>query len=149
MSVQFGSGKSYAMGSLVTTALRYARIALSERVSAWGLTATGSGHLTLDLDGGLPERYGADLSMTLAATGVRGDLVTPAEAGGFALALKADAFWMRTESDSVSTPDAGNLAGARAEAFRVRTAAASSSISTRRGARPRTTMRRSTASASA
>ena len=115
-----GSGKSYLMGSAVTTALPYVRYALTDRVSAWSLAGTGSGRLTLDLEGGAPERYGADLSMTLAATGVRGDLVTPAEAGGFALALKADAFWVRTESDSVSTPEAGNLAGARAEASRVR-----------------------------
>ena len=115
-----GSGKSYLMGSSVTTALPYVRYALSERVSAWGLAGTGSGRLTLELGGDAPERYGADLSMTLAATGVRGELVTPAEAGGFALALKADAFWVRTESDSVSTPEAGNLAGARAEASRVR-----------------------------
>ena len=41
-----------------------------------------------------------DLTMTLAAMGVRGDLVARAEAGGFALALKADAFWVRTESEA-------------------------------------------------
>ena len=115
-----GAGRSYLMGSTVTTMLPYARLALSERLSAWGLAGTGSGKLTLDLDGDAPERYGADLSMTLAAVGMRGDLVTPAEAGGFALALKADAFWVRTESESVSTPEAGNLAGARAEASRLR-----------------------------
>ena len=115
-----GAGRSYLMGSSVTTALPYVRYALSERLSAWGLAGTGSGRLTLDLDGEAPERYGADLSMTLAATGMRGDLVTPAEAGGFALALKADAFWVRTESESVSTPEAGNLAGARAETSRMR-----------------------------
>ncbi len=39
---------------------------------------TGSGRLTLDLDGAVPQRYRTDLSMTLAAAGVRGDLVTPA-----------------------------------------------------------------------
>ena len=115
-----GSGRSYLMGSAVTTMLPYARYALTERVSAWGLAGTGSGRLTLDLDGGAPERHGADLAMTLAAAGVRGELVTPAEAGGFALALKADAFWVRTASDSVSTPGAGNLAGARADASRLR-----------------------------
>ncbi len=115
-----GAGRSYVMGSAVTTMLPYARVALSERVSAWGLAGTGSGRLTLDLDGATAERYGADLSMTLAAMGVRGDLVTPAQAGGFALALKADAFWVRTESASVSTPEAGNLAAARAEASRLR-----------------------------
>ena len=81
---------------------------------------TGSGQLALDLDGGAAERYRADLSMTMAAAGVRGEIVTPAEAGGFALALKADAFWVRTESDSVSAPGVGNLAAARADASRVR-----------------------------
>ena len=60
--------------------------------------------------------------MTLAAAGVRGDLVTPSEAGGFALALKADAFWARTESDALSAPGVGRLAGARAEASRSSTA---------------------------
>ena len=115
-----GAGQSYLMGSAVTTMLPYARLQLSERLSAWGLAGTGSGRLTLDLDGGAAERYRADLSMTLAAMGVRGELVTPAEAGGFALALKADAFWVRTESDSVSAPGVGNLAAARADASRVR-----------------------------
>ena len=115
-----GAGRSYAMGSAVTTMLPYARYALTERVSAWGMAGTGSGRLTLDLDGGAAERYGADLAMTLAAAGVRGDLLRPAEAGGFALALKADAFWVRTTSDAVSTPSVGNLAGARADASRMR-----------------------------
>ena len=58
--------------------------------------------------------------MTLAATGVRGDLVKPAEAGGFALALKADAFWVRTESDRVTGTEFGNLSAARGESSRVR-----------------------------
>ncbi len=115
-----GAGRSYLMGSSVTTMLPYVRYALSERLSAWGLAGTGSGKLTLDLDGATAERYGADLSMTLAAVGMRGDLVTPAEAGGFALALNADAFWVRTESDSASAPGGGNLAGARADASRLR-----------------------------
>ncbi len=115
-----GAGRVYAMGSSVTTMLPYARLTLSERLSAWGLAGTGSGSLSLELDGGAAERYGTDLSMTLAAMGVRGELVTPDEADGFALALKADAFWVRTESDSVSAPGVGNLAGAQAEASRVR-----------------------------
>ena len=58
--------------------------------------------------------------MTLAATGVRGELLAPAEAGGFALALKADAFWVRTESDRVSASAFGSLEGARGESSRVR-----------------------------
>ena len=108
-----GAGRSYAMGSSVTTALPFARLALSERVSAWGLVGTGSGELTLGLEEDAAQRYRSHLAMTLAAAGVRGDLVTPAAAGGFALAFKADAFWVRTQSDAVSAPGVGNLAGAR------------------------------------
>ena len=117
-----GAGRSYVMGSTVTTMLPYARFALSERVSAWGLAGTGTGHLTLDLDGGAPERYRTDLSMKLAAAGLRGELVTPVEAGGFALAFKADGFWVRTESEAVSAPGVGNLAAARADVSRLRMA---------------------------
>ena len=114
-----GAGRSYALGSTVTTALPYARLALSERVSAWGLAGTGSGGLTLE-DDGAAKRYRTDLSMVLAAAGARGELVRPEAAGGFALALKADAFWVRTESDAVSAPGVGNLAASRADASRLR-----------------------------
>ncbi len=115
-----GSGRSYAMGSSVTTVLPYARFEFSERVSAWSVAGTGSGRLTLDLDGDAAARHGADLSMTLAAAGVRGEVVTAAGAGGFSLALKADAYWVRTESERVSVPGVGNLAAARADASRLR-----------------------------
>ena len=110
----------YALGSTATMAMPYARLAFSERISAWGLAGTGSGRLSLDLDGGVAQRYRTDLAMTLAAVGVRGDLVTPAEAGGFALALKADAFWVRTESDRIMATAFGSLAAAQGESSRVR-----------------------------
>ena len=115
-----GADRHYAMGSAVTTMLPYARYAFSERLSAWGLAGTGTGRFTLALGEGAVERHGADLSMTLAAMGVRGDLVLPREAGGFALALKADGFWVRTESGAVSAPGVGNLAGAQADVSRLR-----------------------------
>ncbi len=115
-----GSGRSYAMGSSVTTVLPYARFEFSERVSAWSLAGTGAGRLTLDLDDDAAARHGADLSMTLAAAGVRGEVVRAAGAGGFSLALKADAYWVRTESERVSVPGVGNLAAARADASRLR-----------------------------
>ena len=114
------AGWRYALGSTATMMMPYARLALSERISAWGMAGTGSGRMTLDLDGGVTQRYRTDLAMTLAATGVRGELIAPAEPGGFALALKADAFWVRTESDRVAGSAFGNLAGARGESSRVR-----------------------------
>ena len=114
------AGWRYALGSTATMAMPYARLALSDRISVWGLAGTGSGRLSLDLHGAVPQSYRTDLAMTLAATGVRGDLVTPAEPGGFALALKADAFWVRTESDRVTESAFGSLMGARGESSRVR-----------------------------
>ena len=114
------AGWRYALGSTATMMMPYARLALSERISAWGMAGTGSGRMTLDLDGGVTQRYRTDLAMTLAATGVRGELIAPAEPGGFALALKADAFWVRTESDRVAGSAFGNLAGAHGESSRVR-----------------------------
>ena len=114
------AGWRYALGSTATMMMPYARLALSERISAWGMAGTGSGTLSLDLDGGVAQRYRTDLAMTLAATGVRGELIAPAEPGGFALALKADAFWVRTESDRVAGSAFGNLAGAQGESSRVR-----------------------------
>ena len=114
------AGWRYALGSTATMMMPYARLALSERISAWGMAGTGSGTLSLDLDGGVAQRYRTDLAMTLAATGVRGELIAPAEPGGFALALKADAFWVRTESDRVAETAFGNLAGAHGESSRVR-----------------------------
>ncbi len=114
------AGWRYALGSTATMMMPYARLALSERISAWGMAGTGTGTLSLDLDGGVAQRYRTDLAMTLAATGVRGELIAPAEPGGFALALKADAFWVRTESDRVAGSAFGNLAGAHGESSRVR-----------------------------
>ena len=110
----------YALGSTATMAMPYVRLALSDRVSAWGLAGTGTGRLTLDLDGSLPQSYRTDLSMTLAAVGMRGDLLAPTAPGEFALALKADAFWVRTESEAVTASEFGSLAGARGESSRVR-----------------------------
>ena len=50
-----------------------------------------------------PGTAAVDRSVTANSARVRGDLLTPTEAGGFALALKADAFWVRTESNRVSS----------------------------------------------
>ncbi len=114
------AGWRYALGSTATMALPYARLRLTERISVWGLAGAGKGRLTLDIDGAVAQTYRTDLSMTLVAMGGRGDLLTPAEAGGFALALKADAFWVGTKSDRVAATAFGNLAGARGESSRVR-----------------------------
>ena len=100
----------------LTSLYPYARVHLTERVSAWGLAGYGTGELTLtDRSAAGAKRYTADLSMTMGALGARGELLTPDATGGFALALKTDAFWVRTESGATE-----GMAAAKGDATRLR-----------------------------
>ena len=105
--------------STMTTVSPYARLALTERVSAWGLAGFGTGDMTIVQaanDRGQPERVTrTDISMRLGAVGGRGALLEAGETGGMDLALKADAFWVGTESEAVS-----NEGSTTADASRVR-----------------------------
>ena len=92
------AGWRYALGSTATMAMPLC--ASCAHRPHLGVGACGNGHgaavARYRRQGGAELPHGT-LAMTLAATGVRGELLTPAEAGGFALALKADAFWVRAE----------------------------------------------------
>ena len=63
--------------SRLTGVYPYARLSLSERVSAWALAGYGTGELTLTESGGKPIE--TDLSMTMGAVGGRGTLVAAPE----------------------------------------------------------------------
>ena len=110
--------------STLISVLPYARVALGERVTAWGLaglawglTGLGAGAFTVSEQGAAPIE--ADLAMQLGAIGGRGTLVPAPEGGGFALAVETDALWVRTESDAVRSA-AGNLAASATDAARLR-----------------------------
>ena len=75
---------SGSIESTMTTVSPYARMALSDRVSAWGLMGYGTGDMTIVQKAneatGQPERITrTDLSMRLAALGGRGALLTADE----------------------------------------------------------------------
>ena len=112
---------SGAIESTMTTVSPYARLALTERISAWGLLGFGTGDMTITQaanDRGQPERVTrTDIAMRLGAVGGRGALLEAGETGGIDLALKADAFWVETESEAVS-----NERSTTADASRVRLA---------------------------
>ena len=104
------------MTSTLASVLPYARLAVHERLTAWATAGYGTGALTLTEQGGAgSERHEADLTMTLGALGGRGTLVAAPAGGGFALALRGDAFWVRTESEATR-----GLAGATADVTRLR-----------------------------
>ncbi len=91
--------------STMTTVNPYARVRLSPRVSAWALAGWGTGSMTMKQDArGDRERIETktDIDLRMAALGARGALLEPGEAGGVDLALKADAFFVRTEWDRIS-----------------------------------------------
>ncbi len=86
----------------LTATIPYAALAVSERLKLWGAAGQGSGDVTVKT--ALGGSLSADTAWSMAAAGLRGDLLTPAsdEAGrtsGPSLALVSDALWVRTSSE--------------------------------------------------
>ena len=102
-------GERVSIESSLNGIYPYARLRLNDRVSLWGLAGAGSGDLTLVWP---DEAIDTGLGMRLGAIGVRGTL--PA-GGGFDLAVKSDALWVRTDSDA-----AAGLAAATVQVSRLR-----------------------------
>ena len=123
-----GMAMAYDLDSTVTAVHPYVRVKLTDRVSAWGLVGYGRGDLTVTQkrEATADEPAGrttwkTGLAMTLGALGARGALLTPEEADGFGLALKGDAFLVRTTSDRIDGVEGlGNLAAGEADASRLR-----------------------------
>ena len=83
----------------LTAAVPYAAIQASERMKLWGALGYGTGEVTLKPDLG-GRALTADISWTMAAMGLRGDVIAPpAKGSGPALAVTSDALWARTSSD--------------------------------------------------
>ena len=102
--------------SSMTTVSPYARFMVNDRVSVWGLAGWGTGDMTIvqAANGNQPQRTArTDIEMRLAALGGRGALLQAAESGGFDLGLKADAFWVETESDPISNEGATTAVASR------------------------------------
>ncbi len=112
---------SGSIESAMTTVSPYARFRITERVSAWGVAGWGTGTMTITQD----TRHAtnvrpravtkADLSMQMGGVGARGALLEQDESGGMDLGLKADAMFVRTESES-----AAGSAATEADASRLR-----------------------------
>ena len=85
----------------LTAAVPYAAFQASERLKLWGAAGYGTGEVTLKTAMG--GRYSADTSWSMAAAGMRGDLLAPpVEGSGPALAATSDALWARTSSEKTA-----------------------------------------------
>ncbi len=78
----------------LTAVLPYAAVQASERLKLWGAAGYGTGDVTLKTEMG--EVLTSDITWTMGAAGMRGDVITAQE--GPALAVTSDALWARTSS---------------------------------------------------
>ena len=97
----------------------YGGLQLTDRLSAWGAAGYGAGEMKLTPGGGSP--FTADLTMAMGAAGLRGEVLTPPEEGGLALAVKGDARFTRTASEATRDADGGRLEAAEADVWLLRT----------------------------
>ena len=98
----------------LTAAIPYAALQASERLKLWGAAGYGAGEVTLKTAMG--GSYRADTTWSMAAAGLRGDLLeAPTEGSGPALAVTSDALWTRTSSEKTR-----DLAASASDATRLR-----------------------------
>ncbi len=98
----------------LTATIPYAALAVSERLKLWGAAGHGSGDVTVKTAPG--GSYSAHTAWSMAATGLRGDLLAPpAEGTGPSLALVSDALWVRTSSEKTR-----DLAASESDVSRLR-----------------------------
>ena len=110
-AVRAGDGSVEAS---LTAAIPYAALQASERLKLWGAAGYGTGEVTLKT--ALGGSYKSDTSWSMAAAGLRGDLLAPpAEGSGPALAVTSDALWTRTSSEKTR-----DLAASDSDATRLR-----------------------------
>ena len=110
-AVREGDGKVEAS---LTAAVPYAALQASERLKLWGAAGYGTGEVTLKPQMG--GSYKADIDWTMAAAGLRGDVIAPPKEGsGPALAVTSDALWARTSSDKTR-----DLAASESDVTRLR-----------------------------
>ena len=111
VAAQAGDGEVEAS---LTATIPYAALAVSERLKLWGAAGHGTGDVTVKTGPG--GSYRADTAWSMAAAGLRGDLLaSPVEGSGPALALTSDALWVRTSSEKTS-----DLAASESDVSRLR-----------------------------
>ena len=112
------SGCSGEVESTLTGVWPYGGFELTERVSAWAAAGYGAGELRLTPGGGSP--FTADLTMTMGAAGLRGEVLVPPPEGGLALAVKGDTRFTRTQSKATRNANGGRLEAATGDVWLLR-----------------------------
>ena len=87
------------LGTYLTSVHPYLRVAVTERLSAWGLFGYGRGQMER-----MGDRPDTDIGMQMGGLGARGALLSPTESSDFDVALKSDAFLVRMDTDAATQP---------------------------------------------
>ncbi len=95
------SGCAGEVESTLTGLYPYARYQMSEKLSLWGVLGHGRGELTLRPAG--VELTETVIEMDMAAVGARGVLLPAPKLGGFELAVRTDALFTSTGSDTAAS----------------------------------------------
>ena len=114
------SGCSGEVESTLTGLWPYAGFRLTDRLSAWAAAGYGAGELTLTPGGETDGPFTADLTMTMGAAGLRGEVLVPPPEGGLALAVKGDTRFTRTQSKATRDANGGRLEAATGDVWLLR-----------------------------
>ena len=104
---------SGTVDSTLTSVHPYAQVQLSRDVALWGVAGHGAGDMTIEDSCGAS--YKTDIDMTMAAAGLRGQVLKAAEGDALDMAVRSDALWLRTTSERTE-----DLAPAKANVTRLR-----------------------------
>ena len=99
--------------STLTSVHPYAQVRINDDVDAWAIGGYGTGDMTIDHTA--CEAFKTDIAMTMAAAGVRGQILAAAAGDALDAAVRTDALWLRTTSDKVE-----GLEEAQADVTRLR-----------------------------
>ena len=95
LAARAGDGE---IAASLTATIPYAALAVTDRLRLWGAAGQGAGDVTVKTGSG--ESLSADTAWSMAAAGLRGDLLAPSSGGtGPLLSLTSDAMWVRTSSE--------------------------------------------------
>ena len=107
--------------SAMTGFFPWASYQVTDRLAVWGVTGYGTG--TLGLTPGSERTLETGMGMAMTAVGTRGELFGSPGGGGFALAFKADAFWVGASTRQVmGNGTSGRLNASEAGSTRLRAA---------------------------
>ena len=87
------------LGTYLTSVHPYLRVAVTERLSTWGLLGYGRGQMER-----IGDRPDTDIGMKMGGLGTRGTLLSSTESSDFDVALKSDAFLVQTDADAAVQP---------------------------------------------